>query len=55
MAERVGDGDAAVRQALRALLREQVLPQLNAGMVRPFMPVLMAHMSRCGKKCESVA
>lgn len=40
-----------MRQALRALLREQVLPQLNAGMVRPFMPVLMAHMSRCGK-CE---
>lgn len=46
LAERAVDGDAAVRSALRSLLREQVMPHLEARVIRPFMPVLMAHI--CG-------
>ena len=45
LAERVGDGESAVRQALRSLMRERVMPLLSAGAVRPFMPVVMAHVS----------
>jgi pre-rRNA-processing protein IPI1 len=45
IAERVSDGDAPVRSALRHLLREHVLPRLDPGHVRPFMPVMMAHLS----------
>ena len=46
VAERVGDPDQAVRQALRALLRERVMPLVDGAALRPFMPVIMAHV--CG-------
>lgn len=46
LAERAVDGDAAVRATLRALLREHVLPLLEPKVIRPFMPVIMAHV--CG-------
>ena len=42
----VGDGDPDVRLALRSLMRERVMPLLQPGVVRPFMPVIMAHVSR---------
>eukprot|EP00798_Chlamydomonas_sp_ICE-L_P013490 gene13490-19348_t len=45
IAERVGDPDQGVRVAMRALLREQVMPAIHAGALRPFMPVIMAHVS----------
>ncbi|GFR40155.1 hypothetical protein Agub_g711, partial [Astrephomene gubernaculifera] len=46
LAERVVDGDSAVRAALRSLLHESVLPLLGPDALRPFMPVVMAHV--CG-------
>lgn len=42
----MGDGDPDVRLALRSLMRERVMPLLQPGVVRPFMPVIMAHVSR---------
>jgi hypothetical protein len=45
VAERVADGDAGVRQALRVLLSEHAFNKLPPGAIRPFMPVLMAHVS----------
>ena len=46
VAERVGDGDADVRTALRSLMRDKVMPLMQPGAIRPFMPVVMAHVSR---------
>lgn len=47
----VGDGDPDVRAALRSLMRERVMPLLQPpGILRPFMPVIMAHVSRWGKQ-----
>ncbi|KAG1657712.1 hypothetical protein FOA52_002516 [Chlamydomonas sp. UWO 241] len=43
--ERVADGDAGVRQALRVLLSEHAFNKLPPGAIRPFMPVLMAHVA----------
>jgi pre-rRNA-processing protein IPI1 len=46
LAERVVDGDSAVRVELRTLLDSRVLPLLGPLALRPFMPLLMAHV--CG-------
>ena len=46
LAERVVDGDESVRTALRAFLSSCVLPVLGPDAVRPFMPIIMAHV--CG-------
>lgn len=46
LAERVVDGDEGVRSALRTLLGGSVLPTLGPDAVRPFMPIVMAHV--CG-------
>lgn len=45
LAERITDGDAGVRGALRALLAGAVLPGLGPGPLAPFLPLLMAHVS----------
>ncbi|EFJ52309.1 hypothetical protein VOLCADRAFT_86599 [Volvox carteri f. nagariensis] len=46
LAERIVDGDSSVRSALRELLHGSVLPLLGQDALRPFMPVVMAHI--CG-------
>ncbi|GIL45606.1 hypothetical protein Vafri_2810, partial [Volvox africanus] len=46
LAERIVDGDSSVRSALRDLLNNSVLPILGSDVLRPFMPVVMAHV--CG-------
>ncbi|PNH00248.1 Testis-expressed sequence 10 protein, partial [Tetrabaena socialis] len=46
LSERVVDGDSGVRSATRALLHDRVLPLLGPDTLRPFMPVVMAHV--CG-------
>ncbi|KAG2448880.1 hypothetical protein HYH02_006229 [Chlamydomonas schloesseri] len=46
LAERIVDGDPGVRSELRRLLGESVLPVLGADALRPFMPMVMAHV--CG-------
>ncbi|KXZ43238.1 hypothetical protein GPECTOR_96g704 [Gonium pectorale] len=46
LAERIVDGDSAVRAEMRGLLGGSVLPVLGPDAVRPFMPVIMAHV--CG-------
>ncbi|GLI64097.1 hypothetical protein VaNZ11_007270 [Volvox africanus] len=46
LAERIVDGDSSVRSTLRDLLNNSVLPVLGSDVLRPFMPVLMAHV--CG-------
>lgn len=43
-AERITDGDASVRAALRDLLSSTLLPALGAGPLAPFVPLLMAHV-----------
>lgn len=43
-AERVTDGDAAVRAALRQLLSGTLLPALAPPALAPFVPLLMAHV-----------
>ena len=45
LAERITDGDAGVRGALRALLAGAVLPGLGPGPLAPFLLLLMAHVS----------
>jgi hypothetical protein len=42
----MGDGDADVRKALARLLREQCIPNVEGGALRPFMPMIMAHVCR---------
>lgn len=46
LVERMGDGDADVRKALVRLLREQCVPNVEGGALRPFMPMIMAHVCR---------
>ena len=46
LAERITDENSGVRQALRAFLKDIVLPLLDASSLQPYMPVLMAHL--CG-------
>ena len=43
-AERIGDGDASVRAALRELLAGTLLPALGGSALAPFVPLLMAHV-----------
>jgi pre-rRNA-processing protein IPI1 len=44
LAERISDAEAPVRSATRALLRDKVLPGLDATALAPFLPLLMAHI-----------
>lgn len=48
LVERMADGDADVRKALVRLLREQCIPNVESGALRPFMPMIMAHVCRWG-------
>ncbi len=48
LVERMADGDAEVRKALARLLREQCIPNIEGGALRPFMPMIMAHVCRYG-------
>lgn len=43
-AARVGDGDAAVRDAARGLLAATLLPALGGAALAPYVPLLMAHV-----------
>lgn len=43
-AERVADGDKAVRGALRDLLGSTLLPAMGPAALAPFVPLLMAHV-----------
>ncbi len=43
--ERVADADSSVRQALQALLRDRMCPLVAPGQLRPFMPLIMAHVA----------
>ena len=45
LAERIGDADKEVREALLALLGDGVLPALGPAALAPFLPLLMAHIS----------
>ena len=45
--ERVADSDSDVRTALQSLLRERMVPVLEGGVLRPFLPMIMAHVCRC--------
>ena len=45
LAERVGDADKEVREALLALLGDCVLPALGPAALAPFLPLLTAHVS----------
>ncbi|PRW33261.1 Testis-expressed sequence 10 [Chlorella sorokiniana] len=43
-AERISDGEAAVRTALRELLSSTLFPALGPASLAPFVPLLMAHI-----------
>lgn len=46
LGERTSDVDACVRSTLFKLLSERVLPKLESGGLRPFMPLMMAQICR---------
>lgn len=44
--ERTSDVDAGVRSTLFKLLSDGVLPKMGSGNMKPFMPLMMAHVCR---------
>jgi pre-rRNA-processing protein IPI1 len=43
--ERIADDDKFVRQQLKVLLREAILVQVDQEVLRPFLPIIMAHIT----------
>jgi pre-rRNA-processing protein IPI1 len=44
--ERMADSDEDVRKAAQQLLRSQMVPLIPSASMRPFMPMIMAHVCR---------